>query len=324
MSAPPPDKVPKLGVNIYGAALVNPYKLAILAEELGLVQFIHPQSPQKHTQLTHQFPIDSIPYNYITVDLAQGEHKSPWFTAINPNGRFPALVHVKEDGTAVKVFESGACMMYLIAEFDTPSHRISYPPGTAAYWTEVSWLSWQTSSYGPIMGQACHFNRYYPGVLHRTKDGEEAEGPTGGMEYGSWRFTSECRRLNSVLEDHLSSTPDQQFIVPGNKLTTADIAIFLYAHSSAWCGLDIDDYPHVKAWVGRLAQRPAFQKGLAVPMPYMCSDAVVSSEESAEFLRGMRKFGGQMVKAASDEWWVRGGGKDKIPVLPSDFANLEL
>lgn len=29
-----------------------------------------------------------------------------WFKSINPNGKAPAIVHVKEDGTSVTVFES--------------------------------------------------------------------------------------------------------------------------------------------------------------------------------------------------------------------------
>lgn len=35
MATPPPEKAPKPGLNIYGCAAVNPYKVVILAEELG-------------------------------------------------------------------------------------------------------------------------------------------------------------------------------------------------------------------------------------------------------------------------------------------------
>jgi hypothetical protein len=35
MATPPPEKAPKLGLNIYGCVAVNPYKLTIAAEELG-------------------------------------------------------------------------------------------------------------------------------------------------------------------------------------------------------------------------------------------------------------------------------------------------
>lgn len=35
MATAPPEKAPKPGLNIYGTAAVNPYKLTIAAEELG-------------------------------------------------------------------------------------------------------------------------------------------------------------------------------------------------------------------------------------------------------------------------------------------------
>lgn len=35
MAAVPSDKTPKPGLNIYGCAAVNPYKLTIAVEELG-------------------------------------------------------------------------------------------------------------------------------------------------------------------------------------------------------------------------------------------------------------------------------------------------
>lgn len=82
----------------------------------------------------------SIPYNYINLDFAAGEIKSEWYTAINPNGRVPAIVHVKDDGTAVTVFESAACLLYMASEFDK-ENKLSYPVGTQEYWTQLSWVS---------------------------------------------------------------------------------------------------------------------------------------------------------------------------------------
>jgi glutathione S-transferase len=52
------------------------------------------------------------------VELIKGDYKSAWFTQMNPNGRIPAIVHVKEDGTSTTVFESAACLLYLVSEFD--------------------------------------------------------------------------------------------------------------------------------------------------------------------------------------------------------------
>ncbi|KAI1350946.1 glutathione S-transferase [Xylaria sp. FL0043] len=273
MAAIPPEKAPKSGLNIYGCQSVNPYKLTIAAEEL------------------------SIPYNYINLDMSKGEPGAEWYASINPNGRMPAIVHNKEDGTSVTIFESAACLLYIAHEFDK-KHSISYPIGTAGYWSQLSWLSWQVSGYGPFMGQAAFFNRY----------------TTEPVPYASWRYTSECRRLHHVLDKQLGSSP----FVAGDQMTVADFAVFIFAHSTRWCGIDISNYPNVKAWHDKLAQRPAFQKALQVPVPYPFSDEAVSNPDpgAQEFYKGMRKYGGQGIKAAHEQW-----GGDVAPV-PSDHANL--
>lgn len=75
--------------------------------------------------------------------MAAGETKAEWYTSsINPNGRMPAIVHVKEDDTSVTVFESGPCLLYMANEFDK-EHKLSYPFGTPEYWTQLSWVSQQ-------------------------------------------------------------------------------------------------------------------------------------------------------------------------------------
>lgn len=123
------------------------------------------------------------------------------------------------------------------------------------------------------MGQAAHFNRY-------------AVEP---VPFASWRFTSQSRRLSHVLDRRLisficSSKSSERSkarvlmsryfqsnspFVAGDRLTVADFAVFIFAHSSKWCGVDIsgDEYPHLKAWHDKLAQRPASQNALQIPVP---------------------------------------------------------
>lgn len=136
MASIPPEKAPKPGLNIYGCPAVNPVKLTIAAEELGYVATftffgLGPEQADSPNR---------IPYNFINLDMAAGELTSEWFKSINPNGRAPAIVHVKEDGTSVTVFESGACLLYIASEFDR-EHKLSYPVGTPAYWSQLSWVS---------------------------------------------------------------------------------------------------------------------------------------------------------------------------------------
>jgi glutathione S-transferase len=100
-------------------------------------------------------------------------------------------------------------------------------------------------------------------------------------------------------------------------LIIADIAIFMYAHSAKWCGIDVQEYPHVKAWHDKLAQRPGFQKGLQVPVPYQFSDEAECNPETQDTYRGLRKGASQMFKEVTDQL------EGKVVPLPSDHANYE-
>ncbi len=99
----------------YTAFSPNGHKIAITLEELGL------------------------PYDMVHVNLPAIQHKEPWFLAINPNGRIPALTDKLEDGTEIKLFESGSIQQYLVDRFDT-DHKISYPRGTKEYYQTNNWV----------------------------------------------------------------------------------------------------------------------------------------------------------------------------------------
>lgn len=50
----------------------------------------------------------SLPYEFVTLDMAAGEHRQPEFLALNPMGKVPAIV----DGE-LSLWESGAILLYL-------------------------------------------------------------------------------------------------------------------------------------------------------------------------------------------------------------------
>lgn len=171
-----------------------------------------------------------------------------------------------------------------------------------------------------MMGQAVHFHRYTPEPV----------------PYGAWRYGAECRRLNHVLEKQLVSNaphpcpsggrqcnnnpPLAQSTSPyvaGDRPTMADFAVFVYAHSAKWCGIDVSDYPHVQAWCEALANRPGVQRGLQFPTPYVTSDEGVVSPANQDTLRRMRAHFSKAFKEASDRWWQG----SKVVSLPSDHAN---
>ncbi|MEL6441986.1 MAG: glutathione S-transferase family protein [Cyanobacteria bacterium J06621_8] len=57
----------------------------------------------------------SIPYEFILLDMAAGEHLQPAYLEINPVGKVPAI----EDGE-ITLWESGAILLYLAEKYYKP------------------------------------------------------------------------------------------------------------------------------------------------------------------------------------------------------------
>lgn len=86
------------------------------------------------------------------------------------------------------------------------------------------------------------------------------------IPYGISRYQNETRRLYSVLDSHLADNKVDYLV--GNKFSIADIAHWGWISAAGWAGIDIDAFPHLKAWEERLWARPSLQKGANVPSPY--------------------------------------------------------
>lgn len=65
-----------------------------------------------------------------------------------------------------------------------------------------------------------------------------------------------------------------------------------------WSGVDIDEFPHLKAWVYKLLERPGFEKGRHVPTEHKAFKMAELPEEELEKL------------AAGPRAWVQQGMKD--------------
>ena len=131
-------------MKLYTAGTPNGHKVSVLLEELGL------------------------PYEVIKISLPDNEQKQPWFLKINPNGRIPALVD--DDAGGIRIFESGAIMIYLAEK--TGRFLPIDPVGRAE---TLSWLMFQMGGIGPMMGQANVFFRYFPEKIQPAIDRYQAE-----------------------------------------------------------------------------------------------------------------------------------------------------
>jgi glutathione S-transferase len=77
----------------------------------------------------------------VIVDLLRGEHKTPEYLRLNPNGKIPLLV----DG-GFKLWESHAIMQYLA---DKSLEQDIYPQDVSARADVNRWLFWSAYHFAP-------------------------------------------------------------------------------------------------------------------------------------------------------------------------------
>ena len=219
-------------ITLYTAPTPNGHKASIALEELAL------------------------PYKVVGIDLGKGVQKEPWFLAINPNGRIPAIV----DGDAgdFAVFESGAIMLYLCEK--EGSGRL-LPKDPKARSRVIQWLMFQMGGVGPMQGQANVFFRYFPEKIPAAIS----------------RYQNETKRLYTVLDTQLAK---HEWLAGDYSL--ADIANYSWVRIHGWAGVEIDDLPSVRRWVDAITARPAVQRGLAVPQPVDLESAAARSQQTVE------------------------------------------
>jgi glutathione S-transferase len=123
-----------------------------------------------------------------------------------------------------------------------------------------------------MQGQANHFSRYAPEHI----------------EYGVKRYVNETRRLYGVLNTHLAKSTSSYLV--GDKCTIADIAHWGWIASAGWAGVDIDEFPHLKAWEERMAARPGVEKGRHVPDRHTIKDLLKDPEKMKEHAEKSRAW----------------------------------
>ncbi|SNR93461.1 glutathione S-transferase family protein [Pseudomonas segetis] len=178
-----------------------------------------------------------LPYKVHALSFDKKQQKSPAFLRVNPNGRIPAIVDHDNDDFAV--FESGAVLVYLAEK----TGRLM-PQDVKGRSRVMQWLMFQMGGVGPMQGQANVFYRYLPEKI----------------QVGIDRYQHECRRLYKVLDTRLA---EEEFLA--GEYSIADIATFPWVRLHDWAGVSIDGLDSLQRWLDVIAQRPAVQRGLAIP-----------------------------------------------------------
>jgi len=177
-----------------------------------------------------------LPYRVFPVDITKGDQLDPEFVSFSPNNKIPAIV---DHETGAKMMESGAILMYLANK----TGKLMAAMGEQ-YWKQMEWLMFQMGHIGPMLGQTHHFVKFNPGKA----------------PYAEERYSKENARLYQVLENRLK---DRNFIV--DDYSIVDIATWPWISRYEFQQMDLNDYPRLKDWYLRIADRPAVQKGYAVP-----------------------------------------------------------
>lgn len=192
-----------------------------------------------------------LPYTLHALDFSKQEQKSADYLRLNPNGRIPTIVD--RDNGDFAVFESGAILIYLAEKAG------QLLPADAKGRSEViQWVMFQMGGIGPIQGQANVFFRYWHEKYQPAID----------------RYQNETRRLYEVLETRLK---EREWLC--GEYSIADIAHYPWVKVHGWAGVSVDGLDALKAWMGRMAARPAVQRGLAVP-PKHAPEALVKAAQT--------------------------------------------
>ena len=178
-------------------------------------------------------------YEYVEVDVLQGEGRAPWFLHINPAGKVPVLV----DGELI-VTESAAICMHLADKY--PASGLLPALGSPARTECYRWISFLLTELDtPLWTIAKHrfglpVERRVPGVLATAR----------------WEFGMAVGILEGAL------VGKRRYLV-GDSLTIADI---LAGHILLWARgarLALDSVT-LAAYLEALLQRPALVRAREV------------------------------------------------------------
>ena len=182
-------------------------------------------------------------YDAWLINIGEGEQFSSGFVDLNPNSKIPALF---DKSTGVRVFESGAILLYLAEKYDA-----FLPKDIEARTETLNWLFWLQGSAPYLGGGFGHFYAYAPEKF----------------EYPINRFAMEAKRQLDVLDQRLEETE----YLGGDHYSIADMA------TAPWYGalvkgfvydaaefLDVTSYEHVNRWADQVMSRPAYKRGRMV------------------------------------------------------------
>jgi GSH-dependent disulfide-bond oxidoreductase len=179
-----------------------------------------------------------LEYLTVPVDIRAGQQFGPEILALNPFGKIPVLTWHERGGKRV-LYESGAILLALAER-----SGLLLPKPRVARESTLAWLMIALTALAPASGQAHHWHS-----LSKSAN-------PGALLYAQ----AAVRRVYALLEQRLAT---QHFL--SEAYSIADIAAFPWIERHSWTGISLGSYPHLLAWLERIAARPAVRRAMIQP-----------------------------------------------------------
>mgnify|MGYP000268273828 CR=1 FL=1 len=176
-----------------------------------------------------------VPVEIAMVDLTKGEHKTPMFLALNPNGKMPVLEF--DDGSSL--WESNA----IVNKLADMGGSDLFPKSDARF-PIVQWQFWEMAHWAPAVSV------YVAGALFGRPIDHDTAKPA-------------LDTVVNVLNTHLSG---REWLV-GDAMTTADISVAAMLCYREESKLPLGDVPNIDAWLDRVSARESWKRVMKQPEP---------------------------------------------------------
>lgn len=186
----------------------------------------HPLSGHAH-RVELMLSLLELPYELVSIDLANGEHKSAEFLAINVFGQVPVI---DDNGTFIS--DSNAILVYLAKRYGGDNWQ---PQDALAEARIQRWLSVAAGqvAYGPAAARLIT-------VFGASFDAEEV--------------IARAHTLLKVMDAELARSP----FLAGAEPSIADVSNYSYIAHAPEGNVSLEPYPNVRAWLQRVEALPGF------------------------------------------------------------------
>jgi glutathione S-transferase len=172
-----------------------------------------------------------IPLERRHYDILKGETRTPEFLSeVNANGRIPVL----QLGDDLLPESNAACIYLAHGTALIPHDRYDHAD-------MLRWMFWEQYNHEPNVATM----RFWRSIVGEENLSELQRALVPGKRAAG-------EDALALMDDHLGRTP---FFAAG-RFTLADIALYAYTHVAEEGGFDLQRYPLVRAWLGRVSEQP--------------------------------------------------------------------